>query len=240
MAGAAPGRGAGHARHLRGPARPQIHVVQGLRPMDDPVLVREVHDQAVRLQPVVALSDLDATQELQQPLFLGRLRPRGLDQGRRIVLVLDLELDVLEQLEAARLPVVGETERGPGEVLPLELDGLVALDGVVVAPIDQLVRLQVHAVLAGDVHVALEDGPLLGGSVDPFVRGDGRLAGLPPGHVGEVHLHAPQPLVLAVLALDELGAHDDALTHVAVLVRLHGAVDEAPEARALAHRRRRR
>ena len=208
--------------------------------MDDPVLLREVHDQAVRLEPVVALSDLDPTQELQQSLFLGRLRSRGPDQGRRIVLVLDLELDVLEQLQAARPPVVGESERGPGEVLPLEFDRGIALDGVVVAPVDQLVRLEVHAVLGGDVHVALEDGLLRLRRVDPLVRGDGRLARLALGHVGEVHLHALEPLFFALLALDGLRVNHGALAHVAVLVHLDRAVDEAAQPRPFATGRRRR
>ena len=132
----------GHARHLRGAARPEVHVVQGLGAMDDPVLVREVHDQAIRLQPVAALGDLDPAQELQQPFLPVRLRARGLDQGGRVVFVLDLQVDLRQQLEAARLPVVGEPAGRAGQVLPLELDVGVALDRVVVAPIDQLVRLR--------------------------------------------------------------------------------------------------
>ena len=109
MARAVPGRGRGHAGDLGGPARPQVHVVQGLGAMDDPILFREVHDQAIGLQPVAALGHLDPAQELQQPFLLGRLRARGLDQGGRVVFVLDLQVDVLQQLEVAGLAVVGES-----------------------------------------------------------------------------------------------------------------------------------
>ena len=197
--------GLGHAGHLGGPARPELHVVDGLRAVDDAVLGREVHDQAIGLEAVVALRHLHPAQELQQAVFLGRFRPRGLDQRGRIVLVLDLEVHVLEQLEPARLRLVGEPVGGPGEVLPLELRRLIAADVVPIPAMDELLRPQLHAVVGGDVNVAQEGGPLQDRRVDPLVRGDGRLARLAAGHVREVDLHALAAAALPAPCLRRTG-----------------------------------